>query len=112
MDRVRYHLDLPPAPARDIKGIGDILPDVVEGLERPQSDGLLVLRDAWAGLVGPQIAAHSQPSFVKDFELHVVVDHPGWLPELERSRRPLLQKIKATYRSLGIRRLRFVLKHR
>jgi predicted nucleic acid-binding Zn ribbon protein len=44
--------------------------------------------------------------------LNVYVDHPGWLPELERMKRILLQKLQAQYPDLRIRQLYFVLTHR
>ncbi len=113
MDRVRYHLGRrPPSPNREIRSLGDILPDVLEGLERPQSENILILRNAWSELVGEQIAKHSAPGFIKDFALHVFVDHPGWMPELERIKRILLQKLQARFRELRIRKLNFLLEHK
>ena len=41
--------------------------------------------------------------------LHVFVDHPGWMAELERLKRPLLIKLQASYRELRIRRIQFLL---
>ena len=112
VDKTRYHLDKPPAPNREIRGIGGILHDVLAGLEQPQCENILILREAWPKLVGEQIAKHSEPAFVKDFNLHVSVDLPGWLPELERIKRPLLQRLQANYRELQIRRLTFILAHK
>jgi len=112
MDKVRFHLAKPPAPSREIRGIGDILKDVVGGLEQPVQENVLVLRKAWPELVGVQIAKHSEPGFIKDFALYVFVDHPGWMPELKRIDRPLLAKLQSSYRELRIRRLRFLLQHR
>lgn len=112
MDKVRYHLDKPPAPNREIKSVGDILKDVVDGLEQPIQENVLVLRKAWSKLVGEQIAKHSEPGFIKDNALYVFVDHPGWMPELERLKRPLLMKLQNSYRELRIRQLRFSLQHR
>ncbi len=112
MDRVRYHLGKPLAPNREIRSIGDILPDVLGGLEKPQNENILILRKAWPKLVGGQISKHSEPGFIKDFALHVFVDHPGWMPELERIKRILLQKLQAQYRELRIRKLNFLLEHK
>ena len=111
MDRVRYHLDKPPAPKRDVKAVGDILKDVLSSFEKPVQESVLTLRDAWPKLTGEQVAKHSEPGFIKDFALYVFVDHPGWLQELERMKRPLLMKIQSQYRELRIRQLRFNLKH-
>ena len=112
MDRVRFHLNTPPAPSREIRKVGDILKDVVAGLEQPQCEDILVLRKAWPKLVGKQVADHSEPGFRKDNALHVWVDHPGWMPELERIKRILLQKLQAQYNELRIRRINFILQHK
>lgn len=111
MDKVRYHLAKQPAPRREVRSVGDILKDVVAGFDQPVQENVLVLREAWPKLVGAQIAKHSEPGFIKDFQLHVFVDHPGWLPELERIKRMLLQKLQSNYRELRIRGLRFLLQH-
>jgi len=111
MDKVRFHLEKQPAPRRDFKSVGDVLKDVVEGFEQPVQENVLILREAWPKLVGSQIAKHSEPGFIKDFQLYVFVDHPGWLPELERIKRMLLQKLQSSYRELRIRGLRFSLQH-
>ena len=111
MDRVRFHLDTPPAPRRDIKSMGDILRDVISTFEEPVQESVVTLRGVWPKLVGAQISKHSEPGFIRDFSLHVFVDHPGWLPELERMKRPLLMKIQSQYRELRIRQLCFSLKH-
>ena len=111
MDRVRYGLPKPPAPNRDIKTVAEVLKDVVDSFEQPVQENVLVLREAWPELVGDQIAAHSEPGFIKDFALTIFVDHPGWLPELERLKRPLLMKLQSKYRALRVRQLRFSLQH-
>lgn len=112
MDKVRYHLDKPLAPRRDIRSIGDILKDVVEGLEQPPNENLPILRNAWPEIAGEQIARHSQPVFLENRVLYIDVDHPGWLPELERLKGVLLKKLQASYRELNIRHLHFSLIHR
>ncbi len=112
MDKVRYHLSKPLSPNREIRSFGEILPDVLEGLEQPQSENILILRKAWSKLVGAQIAKHSEPGFTKDFTLYVFVDLPGWMPELERIKRILLQKLQSQYRELRIRKLNFLLEHK
>lgn len=112
MDKVRFHLNAPPSPKRDVRWIGDVLKDVVDGLEQPTQENILILRRAWAKLVGVQIAKHSEPGFVKDFQLHIFVDHPGWMSELERIKHPLLRKLQSSYRDLRIRKICFLLQYR
>jgi predicted nucleic acid-binding Zn ribbon protein len=112
LDKVRYRMGKSPAPHREIRSMGDILPDVMEGLEVPQSENILILRKAWPKLVGEQIAQHSTPGFVKDFVLYIYIDLPGWMPELMRIKRMLLQKLQAQYGELRIRKLNFLLEHK
>jgi hypothetical protein len=112
MDRIRFHMDHPPSPQRDIKSVGEILKDVVSGFEQPVQDSVLILRESWSKLVGAQIAQHSEPGFIKENALHIFVDHPGWMPELERHKRGLLMKLQSSYRTMRIRQIRFILKHK
>jgi predicted nucleic acid-binding Zn ribbon protein len=112
LDRVRYRQRKPSAPKRDIRSIADILKDVVEGLDEPVDEDLRVLREAWPKLVGQQIAKHSHPGALRGGALSVFVDHPGWMLELERKKRILLQKLQAQYANLRIRKLYVVLTHR
>lgn len=112
LDKVRYRLRKSPAPHREVRSLDGILKDVLGSLEQPQSDDLLILREAWEKLAGDQLAKHSTPGFIQNFSLFVYVDHPGWLPELERVKRILLQKLQSQYKSLRIRRLNFVLEYK
>lgn len=112
IDKVRYHLDKPPSPRREVRPISDILKDVVDGLEEPQCENILVLRKAWPKIAGQQIAQHSEPGCLEQFTLRIDVDHPGWLPELERLKRSLLKKLQSNYPELRIRKLYFSLTHR
>ncbi len=112
VDKVRFHLKKPMAPNREVRRIDTVLKDVIDGLEEPQSEDILVLRDAWPKLAGPQIAKHSQPVALEHFTLCVSIDHPGWLPEMQRSKRILLQKLQSQYPDLRIKQLHFALTHR
>lgn len=84
----------------------------MEDLEAPKDENLLLLRAAWPEIAGAQIAKHSQPAVLQGFVLQIDVDHPGWMPEIERLKRALLQKLQAKYRELRIRKLHFRLIHR
>lgn len=112
IDRVRYGLDKPMAPNREVKSVGEILKNVVQDFEQPVQGNIRILRESWPKLVGQQIAQHSEPGYIKDFCMCVFVDHPGWVPELERLKRPLLNKLQTTYREMQIRQLRFDLRHK
>jgi len=107
MDRVRFRLEKPPPPKRDVKSLAELLPEIIESIEQPKDEAMTVLCGAWEKLVGPQVAQFSRPVDLRDRTLYVFVNHPGWISELERLKRPLLQKIQQHYRELEIRRLRF-----
>lgn len=109
MDRVRFHMSQPASPKREAKHVSDVLKDVVEGFEQPTQENVLLLREVWSQLVGEQIAKHSSPGFISDFTLTVFVNHPGWLPELERIKRSLLMKLGSKYPELRVHRLRLKL---
>ena len=112
LDKVRYNLDKPVAPSRDIRRLDSVLKDVLDDLEESQNEDTLIVRDAWPQLVGQQIASHSMPVSLEHRVLSVNVDHPGWMPELKRMERILLQKLQSKYPDLRIRQLRFILLHR
>lgn len=75
-------------------------------------ENIVVLREAWPKMVGPQIAQHSEPVRIEFNALVVSVDLPGFMPELQRIKLHLLKKLKCSYRELRIRQLRFELLHK
>jgi len=109
LDKVRFGLDKPLAPHREIQPINKILEQILEGLKQPESEDILMLRNAWTELVGVQIAKYSSPGFIKDWTLYIRVNHPGWLPEMKYNHSIILSKLQTHYPSLPIRRLNFIL---
>ena len=67
---------------RDPRAIGDLLPVLIAG--RGWRDRMAVgrLRDAWAEIVGSQIAAHSAPVRLFRGTLTVMVEPGAWASEL------------------------------
>ena len=108
VDKVRYHLGKPPPPKRDVKSMGELLPEIMSAFEQPQDEAITVLCGAWEQLAGAQVAVYSRPGYLKKHVLYVLVNHPSWISELQRIKRPLLQKIQQHYRELKIQQLRFV----
>ncbi|OUX37025.1 MAG: hypothetical protein CBE26_04165 [Kiritimatiellaceae bacterium TMED266] len=110
LDRVRYQLDQPPAPARDIMALKDLLGAVADGLDQPLQESIRTLKKEWASIVGEPIAMQSEPAFIREGILYIFVKQAGWLSELSRMRGPLLRKIEGTYSEMNIRKLHFELK--
>ncbi len=63
----------------------------------------------WAGIVGPQIAAHASPREVRGKTLWVVVDSSTWLHELTLFKPLLLEKVRARAGTARIEDVRFVI---
>lgn len=64
--------------------------------------------DAWAGIVGEFIAAHSAPVSLRDGVLYVRVLQPALHYELERiARTEVLRKLKLRFGSRTIRQVKF-----
>ncbi|MCF7849848.1 MAG: DUF721 domain-containing protein [Kiritimatiellales bacterium] len=107
IDKMRYQMDKAPPPKRDVKSMGELLPEIMSAMDQPQDEAITVLCGAWEQLVGAQVAAYSKPGYLQERVLYVFVNHPGWITELQRMKRPLLQKIQQHYREMKIRQLRF-----
>jgi predicted nucleic acid-binding Zn ribbon protein len=110
LDRVRYQLDQPLAPARDMMALKDLLGPVADGLDQPLQESIRTLKKEWASIVGEPIAMQSEPAFIREGILYIFVQQSGWLSELSRMRGPLLRKIEGTYSEMNIRKLHFELK--
>ncbi len=73
--------------------------------ERMQETEIL---GAWKSLVGEFIAAHSNPTALREGILYVHVLQPALHYELDRAHKPqILRKLKQRYGSRAIRDLRF-----
>lgn len=66
--------------------------------------------DAWAKIVGAQIAAVTQPRIITDDGTLVVgVKTHGWMQELTMMERQLIEKLAAGAPKAGVRKLRWEL---
>lgn len=66
--------------------------------------------EAWAGLVGPQIAAVTQPRVVADDGTLIVgVRTHAWMSELSLMERALVAKVNAANAKRAVRRIRWEL---
>ena len=99
-------------PNRTADVLAGIIQKVSADFQQPVDPRISLLKDEWAGIAGAQIAKYSEPLYIDQFILHITVTHPGWMPELERIKRLILQKVQQKHPGLKIRQLRFVLLHR
>lgn len=94
LTRERFGIEarFPPAAQRPEKCIGEILRDII-GEQVPHDAPIpKTLIENWSAIVGPQVAQHSAPAYVRNSILHIFANHPGWLSELKRLPKQLLLK--------------------
>ena len=88
--------------------LSKLVPGVMKGLgleQRLQQSQVFFL---WPQIVGPDIAAHAQPTALRNGNLIVTVDHPVWLQELSRFHKTLLlQKIRERVGKNAVRNILF-----
>lgn len=84
---------------------GSVLKGLLEeaGFER-QLRRFSVFED-WPELVGPQLAAHSQPWRMRGEVLEVRVDHPVWMQQLQLRKSEILSQLNARLEGDTIRDL-------
>ena|SRR5438067_2282688 len=90
------------------KAAGELLPALMQrlGLRERLHENEVV--EAWAGIVGEFIAAHSAPVALRDGVLYVRVLQPALHYELELiSKTQILRKLKKRFGSRTIRDVRF-----
>ena len=90
------------------KAAGELLPALIQKLglrERLHENDVM---EAWAGIVGDFIAAHSAPVALRDRILYVRVLQPALHYELEQiSKWQILQKLRRRFGAKTIRDIRF-----
>ena len=74
--------------------LGDVLDSVLQGLGGPGVDAIVLVHERWADLVGPEVAAVSLPSGIRDGRLSVTVDGPAWADHLRWSEAEILARIE------------------
>lgn len=97
-------------PDRLADELGSILKKVSEDFEEAVDPRISLLRDTWKSIAGEQIALHSDPQYIDRYVLYILVDHPGWMPELQKAKKPILSRIqKAFIGKRPVRDIRFTL---
>jgi len=86
--------------------VGPIVSALVKELRLEQRHAETEIVKVWNRLLDPNIAAHAQPTGLRNGTLFVNVDSSVWLSELVRYRqREILERMQASFGSQVIRRL-------
>jgi predicted nucleic acid-binding Zn ribbon protein len=83
-------IDLAPleiAAARTARPASDFLPDAFRTLRMDRRQGEAEIAKVWNNLMDPNVAAHAQPTGIRNGTLFVTVDSNTWLSEIVRYRR-------------------------
>ncbi len=67
---------------RDPAAIAGILNGLLKGIGAPEASSVGGVFAAWGDIVGPDIAAHAQPTGIEGGVLRVTVDDPAWVTHL------------------------------
>jgi predicted nucleic acid-binding Zn ribbon protein len=87
--------------------VGDILPTVLNSIGLGQRLRDQEILKIWAGVVGEEIAARTQPLRVERGVLYVRVDQSAWLQELHFMEKEILKKLKEKAPDIELVRIRF-----
>ena len=109
LQRERFRIERPePLPEGAAESLEQIVPAVIKsmGLGQPWRGHALTTK--WPEIVGPQIAAQTQPVRLQRGVLVVYVSHPAWLSDLERFHKPtILSRLQKEFPQEMIRQIRF-----
>ena len=96
------------ATVRSSRSIEDILPKVLGGIrmERRQAEAEIV--KVWNSAMDPNIAAHAQPTGIRNGTLFVTVDSNVWLSEIVRYRRKeILNRLRHSFGREMVKRVSY-----
>ncbi len=110
--RERFHIgdDRPPAPDPGGLPVGDLVADVLRGMKLSAHAQVARIAADWPELVGPQLAANTQPAHLENKLLTVFVSHPAWLFELRGApAAEILSRLQARYGKTEIQNIRWAI---
>ena len=82
-------------PVPGPEAVGGVLGDIVRARGWEQQLRAARLHDAWAEIVGPQLAGRSRPGWLRGGVLQVVVEAPRWATQLQYMTDQLVGRVVA-----------------
>lgn len=99
--------DVPFAPGRDPKGLGDALADLTNELGWKPALAQSDLLEDWAELVGPDVAERTSPQGITNGVLTVLCESTAWATQLKFMSSDVLTKILQKHPDSKITSIRF-----
>lgn len=100
--------NVPFAPGRDPRGVGDVLADLTResGWDKELAREDVVL--AWAEVAGDDTARHTRPVAYSEGTLTVQADSTAWAKQLQLMRAHILSEIIRRFPEAGVTAVRFI----
>lgn len=94
----------------NVKQIGIILDDLIKKKRWQKTFALARLCKDWEGVVGMNIAKHTNPTFIKSKKLFIEVDSPIWSTQLTYLKNQIIETINTYYEQEIVKDIFFTVK--
>jgi predicted nucleic acid-binding Zn ribbon protein len=91
-----------------------VLTPLKDVIQRLLADGTLPINlqdgeiwKVWEEVVGPGVAGHTRPSWIKEGRLRIVVSDPIWVQELQFVEEDIREKLNARLGRQAVRKIEF-----
>ena len=100
----------PPAEDAGALPLAALIPEALKGMKLDAHAQVARIAAVWPEIVGPQLAANTQPAHLENKLLTVHVSHPAWLFELRGApTAEILARLQASYGKAEIKNIRFAI---
>lgn len=119
IDRERLKLSKPISPIRKIKSIDMIIETIVDDINKPIQESIILLRNNWDEIwknilneeMGGKFAEQTSPICIKKNILYISVFHSAWINELRVRKKMLIDYLSNMREPLNVKDIYFELMH-
>ncbi len=94
-----------------MKKASDILGAFMDSLQINLEKGNSSMFNSWGNIAGEDVLSHSSIKDLRNGNLIVEADHPGWIQLLQMRKKKILKNVQKKYPELDIVDIRFILKN-
>ena len=96
------------AASRTARSVESILPNVLGGMRMDRRRAEAEVVKVWNSAMDPNVAAHAQPTGIRNGTLFVTVDSNVWLAEIVRyRRREILDRLQHSFGSTMVQKISY-----